>query len=429
MMRTKGLRAGYLLVPAMLITLYQQFTSGQSSWLAGVLIWGYFLLTCRTLNPKQLKQTTVLMGIGTVLLAISAVHAGQLRLALPILDANQQIITLLAAISFLKLIAGVSDSDRRSKGRQAIASTLLGTHIMAAVINVSAMALIADRIQKEQRLSPSQGITLSRAFGTAAFWSPFFAAMGVTLIGVPNAELGPIILYTLPVSLIALGASYYQLIKHSQSAPYFGFAISRETLKLPLTMALMVLAAHQLLPEISVITWVSTLSVLIVVLTLAWKRKTEATISALQQHVSTGLARSAGEVALFLSATVLASGLSASLQTLNIDLTPATFGATEASLTLLLLIGLALIGVHPVTSNLICAAILAPVADNPNLLAMTLLFAWSLGITLSPLSGSQILLQTRYGVRARDLARSNLFYAPLMLCTCTGALFLMDHLS
>jgi len=56
-----------------------------------------------------------------------------------------------------------------------------------------------------------------------------------------------------------------------------------------------------------------------------------------------------------------------------------------------------------------------PAIDDPNLLGLVFLMSWSLGVALSPFSGIQLALQSRYGVSARALLRLNRLYAPLVL--------------
>jgi hypothetical protein len=67
-----------------------------------------------------------------------------------------------------------------------------------------------------------------------------------------------------------------------------------------------------------------------------------------------------------------------------------------------------------------------PATEDPNLLAITLLMSWSMGSTASPLAGNQIILQGRYGVRARDLLRANIPYTLALLPVCYFILWLYE---
>jgi len=410
--------SGPILFFALLSTIFSQLSSGATTPLAGIAIWTYFLLNLASLNRRQRVQNIAILLPGFALIAYALSKTPNLTLLTPLLNANQLMITLLAAISFLQLTTQLRRQQTSSEGQRGLKQTLLSTHLMASVINVSAMVLVAERLKQEDRLSPLQGLTLLRAFGICAFWSPFFAAMGVTLISAPGSELVKLLPYTLPLGLIALLVSYLQLSRHQEIGHFRGYPISLENLKLPLGLATAVLTTHFLLPDISVIMLVSILSILLVIALLLLRNPLTTAATKFTGHITEGLPNTRGEIALFISSTVLATGTTAVQSALQLDLAPTEFDSIAAAITLTLLVTLSLIGVHPVTSNLVAGATLMPATSDPNLLAITLLMAWSMSSTLSPLAGNQIILQGRYGIRARDLLRSNLPYTLMMLPVC-----------
>ena len=108
---------------------------------------------------------------------------------------------------------------------------------------------------------------------------------------------------------------------------------------------------------------------------------------------------------------------------------PDYFGVTAAWITLLILIGLAIVGMHPVTTVALAAGVLAPHVEDANLLALTLLFGWGLGVCFSPFSGIQLTLQARYLIRMRDLAAQNLPTALPLTGIAFATLYLYSRLS
>lgn len=407
-----------------LITISAQVTSGTTSALAGVGIWIYFTLNLGRLNRRQRIQNFAVMTPGLALLGYSIWLIPSSDLLKPLLNANQLIITLLAAISFLQLTTKLSSDKRDSEGKKGLKRTLISTHLMSAVINVSAMVLVAERLKRDNKLTTIQGLTLLRAFGVCAFWSPFFAAMGATLLSAPGSEVSRFLPYTAPLAIIAMLISYVQLTRRPDIEQFTGYPISIESLRLPLGLASAVLILHYLIPEFSVIMLVSSLAILLVVTLLFVRYSIQEATLRLGNHITEGLPNTRGEIALFISSTVLATGTTAIQIALDIDLAPAQFDATAACITLTILVALSLIGVHPVTSNLIAGATLMPATEDPNLLAITLIMAWSMGSTLSPLAGNQIILQGRYGIRARDLMRANGPYTLALLPFCYLSLWL-----
>ncbi|NRP94312.1 hypothetical protein XMG59_000395 [Marinobacterium sp. xm-g-59] len=408
---------------ATLLTLITEFGIADLSYGAGILIWSYLGFRFEHLKQKQKRQIGTLLVIGGVLIALATVINPNSIDLLTLLKANQMIIALLVAVSFLRVITHIRSDEQTSTGNVSLLKTLLGTHAIASVINISASQIVADRIQRSGELNAAQGVVIARAFGLCAFWSPFFAAMGVTLISAPDAQLFTLVIWGLPSTVIALLFTYLQIAKKSESSPFIGYPVSINSLALPVGLATTVLLTHYWYPSTSVILQVSLLSILAALLIAPMIGKSQA----FKSHVFEGLNGSSGEVSLFVAASVLATGFSSVINATGADLTPDTFGFSEATITLTFLVGLSMIGVHPVTSNLIAGALLLPVVTDHNLLGITLLFSWSMGVTLSPLAGNQILLQARYGVRARDLLKANLPFALVMMPVCFGVLYLYQE--
>ncbi|MGI9228247.1 MAG: hypothetical protein ACR2P9_00115, partial [Gammaproteobacteria bacterium] len=54
-------------------------------------------------------------------------------------------------------------------------------------------------------------------------------------------------------------------------------------------------------------------------------------------------------------------------------------------------------------------------APNPDLLGLTFIFCWGLSLPLTPFSALGLLMQSRYGISARNVFRNNLGYTVFML--------------
>jgi len=73
--------------------------------------------------------------------------------------------------------------------------------------------------------------------------------------------------------------------------------------------------------------------------------------------------------------------------------------------------------VHPVITIAACGVWLAPLHPEPNLLAITLLMAWAIGVPANPLSGLHLMMQGRYGIDGYAFQRWNAGY----VLKCLGA--------
>lgn len=407
---------GWILLVMLPLTLLAALTDRLPAWLAGIPIWLALLLLFGRQQRVQRVQSLMLLTAGAAGLLIGLVVNGDSGYLLKALEANQMIVSMLVAVSFLRLVTlkALASEEQLPVGPRALHGTLLGGHLVGAVINISSVVILGDRLSAQRPLTTLQGLTLLRAFSVCAVWSPFFAAMGVVLISAPGAQLGTLVLFGLPVACIALLISAWQIGRHPQASTTPGYPLHLGALWMPVLLALLVMLAHHFWPRVSVLTLVTLIALLF---TLLWVPLREGVdgMRQLQQHVQTGLPRLASEISLFVAAAVLAAGVAALLTALDIRLAPAHFGSVEACVTVLVLVGASLIGMHPVTSVVLAGSILLPAVDDPNLLGITLLLSWSLGIGLSPFSGVQICLQSRYGISARRLMRLNAYYTPVML--------------
>ena len=395
----------------------------------GTLVWVCALLLLPRARRTQLIQVSVLVGIGAIGLLV-----GELRETDPVylkraIDANQLVISMLVAVSFLRLIAlaHVTEQEHLPTGVGALIKTLIGTHIFGTVMNISSVMIVGDRLTHKREMTPTQAFTLLRGFSICACWSPFFASMGVTLLVAPGANLATLILFGLPVALFSLALTAWQLSRLPDAASSEGYPLTFSSVWMPLLLAALVMSAHFVWPNLIVLTLVTLISLSFALL---WMIATEGVggLKRLHRHIKEGLPKLSGEVMLFLSAAVLASGVGALLESLHLNLAPEHFDLLAACATILVMIVMALCGMHPVTTVVLVGSILAPSVSDPNLLGLTLLFSWGLGVCFSPFSGVQLTLQSRYFIRARDLARMNLVSGLVMLLAAFSSLAIYSEL-
>lgn len=105
------------------------------------------------------------------------------------------------------------------------------------------------------------------------------------------------------------------------------------------------------------------------------------------------------------------------------------FGATEAWLMLCAMVALSIVGVHPVISIATAQGLLAPLAIDPNLIGITYLMAWAIGVAISPFSGMHLGMQGRFGIDSRGFLRWNGSFTVVMLLVHAAALHLYETLN
>lgn len=383
--------------------------------IAGLFGWAAGLLLARNIGGIQRIQSLLMLCVGGAGLLWGLLSAGTARFE-QALVANQAMLAMLASVSFLRLITLPSrgDDEVLPTGHGALWRTLFGVHFFGAVINLSTVMIVGDRQSRNRPLTPLQASVLSRGFAMAANWSPFFAAMGVALTNAPGANLTVVSLTGLPVAMLALAFSVWQFGRLFDVDDFRGYPLNFQALWIPGLLALAVLLLHNHFPGLSILTLISTLSVSLTLLVMLARQRFQG-IAQVGRFVTNGLPRMSGELVLFLSAGVLAAGISSAVAASGLDLTPESFGPTQASLLLIAMVLLSIVGIHPVISVTTASGLILPAAPDPDLLAMTFLMTWATGVCVSPFSGLSLAIQGRYGISAFGFPRWNGLFALLLL--------------
>lgn len=399
---------------------------GLAYWCAAALLWP-------GLAKRNRTQALVLLLVGAGCLAWSAGQGAEID-PQRLVAGNSGLLSMLVAVSFLSLVSRphTEDDERAPRGRRALASTLAAVHLFGSVINLSSVFIIGDRLARRGNVTREQALVLIRGFTAAAFWSPFFAAMAVSLSVAPEARLATLWLVSMPLALCGLLLTWWQLSRQQPGegkAPvndFTGYPLHAGGLLLPGLLAAAVLALHQWQPGLSILAVITLLAPALTMLMLVLKRQPLlASVGGLSRD---RLPQMGNELALFLAAGVLGYGLETLFASLGGSLPLAQFGALEASVTYLATVALSLLGIHPIICISLAGALLMPLAPNHTLLALVFLSSWAVGTPTGPLSGINLAFQGRYGLDSFRIMRWNLGYAAAMSALVVVAIFVLAAL-
>ncbi|WP_372738360.1 hypothetical protein [Neptunomonas sp.] len=403
--------AGLTLFVMILLSVTTGLTATLPGWWAGIVGWLAAILLLHRVRPMQLLQSglMLLVGVGCLLWSYAQ---GAPTSWLKALSANQALVTMLASVSFLRLVAATALSDEQSEpqGRKAFWKTLLGVHLFGSVINLSALMIMAERLSQKQPLTMTQAATLSRGFGTAALWSPFFAAMGVALINAPGAHLFVLAMAGLPIAAVALWVAGTEISKEIEVEEFKGYPLDLSALWMPSLLGISIMACHFVLPLVPVLTLISLLSIILPLLLLMFRQRS-AGIASYKNHIVNVIPNIGSELLLFLSAGVLAVGIGVLMTSTNLTLGLSSFGPWQASGLLIISVILAVAGVHPVITIATAGGLLANLNAAPDLLAMTFLMCWAGGVIASPLSGMHLTLSGRFNISNFSLFMRNRIFS------------------
>lgn len=396
-------------------------------WVAGLVGWCAVFLLFPGVKKSQRYQASIIILAGIILLIVGQVRDGQ-ALWLQAVGNNAGLVSMLASVGFLRLIALPSDESRVVSlpvGFKAFVKTLAGVSLFGSVINLSAPILFADRLHKHDALGRLASQSITRIFTSTSAWSPFFGGMAAVLTNVPDMRLGFVILACLPFALASFVVVLLEVrLRYWRQVQSFrGYPVNFYNLWIPAALASIILLLTVLAPEWSVLTHISLSALVLTIVVLFW-REQGGCAKTLSHFVVKGLPTMINELQLFLAAGVLAAGLATLIG--GSFLTASTaFTASSAALLLGALILLAVAGVHPVVMVTGATPMIMSLNPAPDLLAVCYLLAWALGTCASPLSGTHLAFQGRYGLPSWKGALWNWPYVAFMYCLAVVLLYLV----
>lgn len=394
-------------------------------WLAMGLLW-------LDLDQLNRRQAEVLAGAGLALLLAAWLGYGT-DIAWPqVLDGNNELVAMLVGVSFIGLIGSrqghSAPPGKAVTGRFGTVGSWLGVHLLGAVLNLSSVFLVGDRLSRHGNLTVPQFLTLNRGLSSAALWSPFFASMGVVMTLAPEMHFPIILAFSLPLAFLGGILSLFDLSRRFDLDAVPGYSLSPSSLLLPVAMAALVMIFHYgLTPGLSI---VSIITFLLPTVAVACNlhQGPRWVLRRVRSHAIKRLPAMRGEISLFLCAGLLTKGLSAFIvaTTGNQWTLFAYFGAPQAVISVMAIVASAVMGLHPIIGVSVLASVMELEGSRQTLFAFVALTSWAVGTSVSPLSGINLSLQGRYGINGSVLMRQNLGYAGIMTGLVIVAIFLLD---
>ena len=405
-------------------------TSSDSFYLlAGCCSWLAAALLVMEVNRFQQFQAAVI-GVAGLWLLLLAWRSGVDVPWISAIGKNAALLTMIASVGFLRLIALTDQSSTATPvGIGAYINTLFGVSVFGSVINISAPIIFADRMYAENRLDRLASSSLTRVFAGCSVWSPFFGGMAAVLLYVPGFNLGLVMLICFPFAVVGFVVVVAQawVFDRNTLKKFHGYPVQFTSLWVPLVLSAMVVALTILMPKWSILTAISFAALSLTTVVLVFKLRFSG-FAILKRHVGTQLPRMCSELLLFLVAGLLAQGLASYLSGNDWILPAISFGPEQAAVLLLLMIVAGIIGVHPIVTVAGLSPLILTLTSNVHLLAVTYLIAWCLGTSASPLSGTHLVFQGRYGVSSWKGAMWNWPYVAIMFVVAIPLLFMVSRL-
>jgi hypothetical protein len=382
-------------------------------------------------RPMQHLLGIVLIGGGVAAVLAALLLGGRPSIG-QLLTLNQTLLGMLTAVSFVRLITGDHPvHEPRFTGVASVWRTAAVVQLLGAVINVSAVTLVGDRLRRRGELHMTDALLLSRAYSPGAFWSPFWGASAAALTYAGGASTAVLLICGGLLAFCAFTVSVALVIPEFRErlVGYRGYPLSARVLILPTSLAVIVIGFHLIVPSVRLAVVVLLASLLVPALVLAIT-KTRHLFGILGGHVVHGLRPMHGEAALFTGAGVLSVGLRVLFDTLGMTMPVAHYTVWLAWASVLAMTLVSLIGVHPVISIAVTASLLGPaILPEQTMFALAGTIAWGTAAAVGPISGLNVFLAGRFGVSGFDVARRNLPYLVVVAVFALPALALCAKLT
>ena len=390
------------------------------AWIALALLWP-------GLGRQQHVQALAFIAAGAAALLWAAGRGAPLDFE-RLLAQNQPILSMLAAVTALRLLNPPprADEPELPQGVGAYLRSMLGVHAFGAIINVSAVVIMADRLARVRPLEPDQAQLLSRAFSAVAFHSPFIGGVALALAYTPGSNPLVLMAYGLPLALAAfLLLAWYAYGGRCEDIAHFrGYPVHPEDLRVPVALGATVLGGAALTSGYSVLSLITVLTPLVVAAALHRRGGVRELRDGLDDYVRTRAPQMGNELALFLGAGVMAAGLTSASAAAGGWMFFDRLDAFHASLLVLGCIVTSAVCIHPVVIVGVVAPLVERIDLDPTFLAVALAMGWGLGCAVNPMSGVNVILSSRYGVSNWRLARGNLPYSTALYGVAVGLLYL-----
>lgn len=318
------------------------------------------------------------------------------------------VLLLRATVDASPRIDRLREGMNRLTPAQARNWTLCGAHVLGAVLNVGAMAILAPVVARGA--GDSERVLLAgsaaRGVGTAIMWSPFFVAMAFTSALVPSVALWQAMLAGSGVALIGLLLSHLLFTRELDAGAFARSLRQLDVLVLPTAVMVGAVVACTLVFRFS---GLQAVALVLPVLCGAYVLlRGGAVVRSTARSTLASFGRLADELLIVVGAMVLGVviGSVPQVHELAAGMTPTLIaGAPLLTALVVVLVGLGQLGLHPMIGASVVVPIIATgsFGVSPVVLVAATVFAWGLSASISIWTLPVAVAATTFGVPVSQL--------------------------
>lgn len=383
---------------------------GEYAYRGPVALW--LLLTlwlCREqIRSSVLWQALCLAVIGVLsLISTNALNFENLATGL---TQYMAIIALIICVQPLTLLNDLPNSaGLKLRFNRNYSSLFIMAHLLSSCMNLASLRILGDKFFNLQGGNEKAASFVLVGFATCSCWSPFFAALTLCIAAAPNSRYESVVPFGFLFSAIFMTSIYYLGSRaiRSETARLEKIDFSLKFILKLLSVIAMTIGIVYLDFGFSVIVAVSISCITVVLTTIVLNSKSEKLTESLLSFLQNDLGRTVNEIALFSSCGVLSLGISTLVGGVDQSIIQLMWTPLVTILIPLLIVGLAMIGLHPVASIASVGALFSGLyADSPDLLAIMLVIGWCLAVIASPMSGARVYLSSSFQINQMQLTKS-----------------------
>lgn len=378
--------------------------------IGSIIAWLVVVLQWKDFSKSMKNQAVILFGGGIAILLFSYSQGISTPIS-KIFMVNYPLLAMFAAVAFLALTTPEHPDMNLPTSKSAALTTALGTNLLGAVINLSVLFVFGDRMQQNGSLTRNQRIVLARSFCAAAWWSPFFIALGVALTYAPQAEWHHTFKPGFMMSIIAILYTSIEVALRSKEQ-FRGYPIRVESLVVVISLAAAVLILHYFFPAMRILNLICCVAPIGAMIFMKGSPRPKV----LKNFVETKILSVTPQFILFLAAGVFSTAISSITRVYpelfsfdGMAFTPLMFAAISG-----LLIIMGFLGVHPIVGISIISPLILPLNPDHSQLAFLFLTSWAIATGSSPLSGVGLIMVSRYNTSPLTVLKNNYHYALAM---------------
>jgi len=418
---------------ALILVVLASIAIPQATIIAGILAMVALVGSALISTSRTRAIVMLLAGLGFACMIVSITVFGAELTWSQLGQVNQDIVAMISGGAFVRGVFAASNHATKTKlkGAPAVFRTALVTQFFSSVLNMVTIGVVGDHLQRKGRLSVNNAALVTQAYSTAALWSPFWSVTAIIVAYFPAISILPVSItgFTFSIVFLLLASLWNVRQRSPEELREQGYSLDPRALLLPVALIAAVITGSILLADAPIPRLVLLAALVVPFIFGVVRSGPRETVRRFTKVATSGLTASANEASLFIAAGIFSVGGAMLTVYLPFQLSNITPSVFTAWLLVVVMVLLAVVGVHPIVSVSLAAATAFLVPSGAFLYAAAIFWGWCISATVGPLAGIIIYASQRYSISDRLIIKANLPFAALGLALAFPAIYAVQQLA